>query len=106
MLYRGPRMSFSWRAMAAGVLGAGCLTIAAVGKRDGVPTPHGLPAAQRVTFNHHIAPLRFLYGAPCHHPGEAGPFPLLTYADAKSHARQIAAVTSKRIMPPWLPEPQ
>jgi tetratricopeptide (TPR) repeat protein len=99
-------MSFSWRTMAVGVLGAGCITIAAVGKRDGVPTQRGMPAEQRVTFNHDIAPIVFYYCAPCHHPGEAGPFPLLTYADAKSHARQIAAVTSKRIMPPWLPEPQ
>ena len=46
------------------------------------------------------------YCAPCHRPGEAGPFPLLTYADAKPRARLIAAVTSTRFMPPWLPEPQ
>ena len=42
----------------------------------------------------------------CHRPGEAGPFPLLTYSDAKKHARQIAEVTQSRAMPPWLPEPQ
>jgi hypothetical protein len=30
---------------------------------------------------------------------------LLSYKDAKSHARQIAAVTQNRFMPPWLPEP-
>jgi len=42
----------------------------------------------------------------CHRPGEAGPFPLLTYSDAKKHARQIAEVTRSRAMPPWLPEPQ
>ena len=59
-----------------------------------------------VTFNRDIAPIAFRYCAPCHHPGEAGPFPLLTYQDAKSHARQIAALTAKRIMPPWLPAPQ
>jgi tetratricopeptide (TPR) repeat protein len=59
-----------------------------------------------VTFNRDIAPILFQYCAPCHRPGEAGPFPLLTYADAKARARQIAAVTSTRFMPPWLPEPQ
>jgi len=58
-----------------------------------------------VTFNHDIAPIVFRNCAQCHHPGEAGPFPLLTYADVKSHGRQIAFVTSKRIMPPWLPDP-
>ncbi|MGB7435128.1 MAG: tetratricopeptide repeat protein [Candidatus Acidiferrum sp.] len=66
---------------------------------------HTSPEAN-VTFNHDIAPIVFHYCAPCHHPGEAGPFPLLTYEDTKSHARQIAAITAKRIMPPWLPAPQ
>jgi len=59
----------------------------------------------RVTFNHDIAPIVFRDCSQCHHPGEAGPFPLLTYADVKTHGRQIAFATSKRIMPPWLPEP-
>jgi Tfp pilus assembly protein PilF len=44
--------------------------------------------------------------AQCHRPGEAAPFSLLTYSDAKRHARQIADVTESRVMPPWLPEPQ
>lgn len=30
---------------------------------------------------------------------------LVTYEDAKQHARQIAFITGKRIMPPWLPDP-
>lgn len=58
-----------------------------------------------LTFNRDIAPIIFRNCAQCHHPGEAGPFPLLTYSDVKSHARQIAYVTGKRIMPPWLPDP-
>jgi Flp pilus assembly protein TadD/mono/diheme cytochrome c family protein len=59
----------------------------------------------QVTFNRDIAPIIFGNCAQCHHPGEAGPFPLLSYADVKSRGRQIALVTSKHIMPPWLPEP-
>ena len=59
----------------------------------------------QVTFNHDIAPIVFRNCAQCHHPGEAGPFSLLTYSDVKTHGRQIAFVTSKHIMPPWLPEP-
>lgn len=62
-------------------------------------TPH------QVTFNRDIAPIVYGHCAQCHHPGEAGPFPLLTYAEVRSHARQIAFVTNKRVMPPWLPEP-
>jgi tetratricopeptide (TPR) repeat protein len=61
--------------------------------------------SSQVTFNRDIAPIFFHYCATCHRPGESGPFPLLTYKDAKSHARQIAAVTQSRFMPPWLPEP-
>jgi tetratricopeptide (TPR) repeat protein/mono/diheme cytochrome c family protein len=60
---------------------------------------------QQITFARDIAPILFHSCASCHRPGEAGPFPLLTYADAKTHAHQIAAVTQRRIMPPWLPEP-
>ncbi len=61
--------------------------------------------ARPVTFNRDIAPVLFHYCAPCHRPGEAAPFSLLTYADAKRRARQIAAVTHSRYMPPWPPEP-
>ena len=65
------------------------------------------PAApeKQITFNRDIAPILFRNCAICHRPGEAGPFPLLTFNDAKSHARQIAKVTRERFMPPWLPEP-
>ena len=65
-----------------------------------------LPAlsAGQVTFNKEIAPLTNEFCAPCHRPGQAGPFSLLTYSDVKKRAGQIAAVTKSRYMPPWLPE--
>jgi tetratricopeptide (TPR) repeat protein/mono/diheme cytochrome c family protein len=68
------------------------------------PTTQSAAPQPRLTFNHDIAPILYRSCAHCHRPGEAGPFPLLTYADAKSHARQIAAVTKSRFMPPWLPK--
>jgi Tfp pilus assembly protein PilF len=64
------------------------------------------PVAEQVTFNRDIAPIVFRACSTCHRPGEAAPFSLLSYGDAKRHARQIADVTRTRIMPPWLPEPQ
>jgi tetratricopeptide (TPR) repeat protein/mono/diheme cytochrome c family protein len=65
-----------------------------------------LPAvAAPVTFNQQIAPILYKNCAPCHRPGEAAPFTLLSYQDAKQHAGQIAAATKRRYMPPWLPEP-
>ena len=61
--------------------------------------------APQLTFNRDVAPIVFRTCAACHHPGGAGPFSLLSYADAKAHARQIATVTRTHFMPPWLPEP-
>ncbi|MFZ1006379.1 MAG: tetratricopeptide repeat protein [Candidatus Sulfotelmatobacter sp.] len=59
-----------------------------------------------MTFNRDIAPIIFHACANCHRQGESAPFSLLTYADVKKHARQIAEVTRTRNMPPWLPAPQ
>jgi hypothetical protein len=55
-------------------------------------------------FNHDIAPIIYKHCAACHRPGEAAPFSLLTYQDVKKHANQIADVTERHFMPPWLPE--
>jgi Tfp pilus assembly protein PilF/mono/diheme cytochrome c family protein len=64
------------------------------------------PADQpELTFNKDVAPIIFNNCAVCHHAGGSGPFSLLGYRDVRSHARQIAAVTASRYMPPWLPEP-
>src|SRR5688500_2767812 len=57
-----------------------------------------------VTFNKDVAPVLFSNCTSCHRPGEAGPFPLLTYADAVKHADRIAEATRDRHMPPWLPD--
>jgi Flp pilus assembly protein TadD len=58
-----------------------------------------------LTFHKDVAPIIFNHCSTCHHPDEAAPFNLLTYADVKKHTRQIADVTRRRVMPPWLPEP-
>ena len=83
-----------------------CFALATAASQKDAP-PGRLPASSgnRITFNRDIAPILFRSCATCHRPGEAAPFPLLTYKDAKSHARQIAAVTQRHFMPPWLPEP-
>jgi tetratricopeptide (TPR) repeat protein/mono/diheme cytochrome c family protein len=91
------------------VLTLGCTALIGIALSGRTPAQQKIPAPSAVqqtplTFNHDIAPILHRSCAQCHHPGEAGPFSLLTYADAKSHARQVAAVTKSRFMPPWLPE--
>ncbi len=58
-----------------------------------------------VTFNCDVAPIIFAHCASCHRPGQAAPFPLLTYRDVSKRAKQVAEVTASRYMPPWLPVP-
>lgn len=52
-------------------------------------------------FAEHIAPILFENCASCHRQGEAGPFPLTSYAEAAKRGKLIAAITRARIMPPW-----
>ena len=59
----------------------------------------------QLTFNKDIAPIVFQNCASCHRPGQAAPFALLNFQDAKKHATDIADATGRRFMPPWLPEP-
>jgi Flp pilus assembly protein TadD len=60
-------------------------------------------AAGSITFYKQIAPIVYRSCAPCHRPGEAGPFSLLTYTDVRKRGALIVAVTQRRYMPPWLP---
>ena len=57
-----------------------------------------------LTFNKDIAPVIYQNCAVCHHPGGSAPFSLMTYAEVKKRAPQIAEVTTSRYMPPFLPE--
>jgi tetratricopeptide (TPR) repeat protein len=86
-------------------------------------SPSSSPAARLVTYNKDIAPVLVEHCASCHRPITTGknapnvsnnpndplcvagaPFSLLDYATVRTHAREIAAATATRAMPPWLPE--
>jgi Flp pilus assembly protein TadD len=58
-----------------------------------------------VTYTKEIAPLIANRCAVCHREDGAAPFSLLTYADVKRRATQIALATSRRYMPPWKADP-
>ncbi|GAB4149154.1 MAG: thioredoxin family protein [Planctomycetaceae bacterium] len=57
-----------------------------------------------VTYCRDIAPIIQAHCITCHRPGEAAPFPLLSFQDVAKHSRQIVAVTQAQIMPPWKPQ--
>src|SRR5262249_45784893 len=40
-------------------------------------------AASTLTFGRDVAPIIYTYCSPCHRPGEAAPFSLLTYEDVR-----------------------
>jgi Tfp pilus assembly protein PilF/mono/diheme cytochrome c family protein len=95
------------RLLQSAAIGAALLAVFCVAKANdsslGRAPKSGSKTATAPTYARDIAPILFRSCAPCHRPGEAAPFSLLTYNDAKSHARLIEEVTKRRIMPPWLP---
>ena len=90
--------------LAAGAV-VGMVALALILRRNS-PVPAGATAAnQPVTFHRDVAPIIYQHCSTCHHPGQAAPFDLLSYADVKKRSRQIREVVERRVMPPWLPEP-
>jgi mono/diheme cytochrome c family protein len=81
----------------AGILGALSLTSPLATRAASIAAP--------VTFNRQIAPILYKNCTPCHRPGEAAPFSLLSYHDALRKAKTIVKATSSGIMPPWKAEP-
>ena len=64
-------------------------------------TASDLRAADKVTFTGNIAPILYQNCVTCHRPGEAAPFSLISYEDAKKRGALMTAVTKSRYMPPW-----
>ena len=78
-----------------GVFGVALFTITLIGSPLQVPT-----------YTRDIAPLLAERCGMCHVPEGSAPFSLLTYADAKRYAAEIAAATRNRYMPPWKADPE
>ena len=56
------------------------------------------------SFHRDIAPVLQRHCQSCHRPGEIGPMPLLTYAQARPWAKAIREAVLTRHMPPWFAE--
>ncbi|MBI1766011.1 MAG: cytochrome c [Acidobacteria bacterium] len=63
------------------------------------------PPVTPVTFNKDIAPILFKSCTECHRPGEAAPFSLMSYKDARPWAKSIREQVVSRQMPPWHADP-
>ncbi len=60
-----------------------------------------LPLAALPTFYRDVLPILQSHCQSCHRQGEMAPMPLETFQQVKPFAHSIAAVTAKKIMPPW-----
>ena len=108
MQIRASLRRFLWRT-AGSMLFLGISSPFGVGSLEfaqviGAPERSEASTNELVTFNKDVAPIIFQHCSTCHRPGQAAPFALLGYADAKRRAKQISDVVRKRYMPPWLPE--
>jgi hypothetical protein len=54
----------------------------------------------KITFSETIAPIVYANCVTCHRPGEAAPFPLISYEDVMKRGELITKVTQSRYMPP------
>ena len=94
----------------AAAIGVGVLTpLAAAFVAAQAPTPTTSPTSQAApvaSYNTDVAPILHQRCASCHRPGEAGPMPLLTYAQTRPYAAAIRAATRAKVMPPWFADPR
>jgi len=63
------------------------------------------PDAGSVTFTKDVAPILQKNCQTCHRPGEAAPFSLLTYEEARPWAASMKRVVRQKSMPPWFADP-
>ena len=63
------------------------------------------PSAAGATFTKDVAPILQKHCQTCHRPGEAAPFPLLTYEQARPWATSMKRVVKQKVMPPWFADP-
>ena len=64
------------------------------------PTTQAVTVGNTVDYAHDVAPILFADCVACHRSGEAAPFALETYQQAKTWAAQIKDYTTRRQMPP------
>src|SRR4051812_36878930 len=104
-------MRNNWHFCRQGLISVAVLLAAAgLGRAAGDPaalaslvshTEKAKPSGKPRTFTTDVAPILFQNCVVCHRPGEAAPFPLMTYEQVRKRGRQITEVTDTKLMPPW-----
>jgi hypothetical protein len=83
-----------WSILLAALL---CYATSSHAQEPGNPVP---------TFTKDVAPIVQKHCVTCHRPGEAAPFSMLTYEDARPWAPTMKMVVTQKIMPPWFADPK
>nr|WP_309687714.1 redoxin family protein [Armatimonas sp.] len=65
-----------------------------------------LPDVGKVSYTEHVAPILQEKCESCHRPGQVGPFPLQSYANAKRWSAMIGETVTNSRMPPWHADPR
>jgi len=66
-----------------------------------LPLAAASTSSQSVTFHRDVEPIMENRCQGCHHPGDIGPMPLLSYRDVRPWAKAIRIAVLQRKMPPW-----
>lgn len=69
------------------------------------PAEAPLPKVGKVTWAANVAPILQAKCESCHRPGQAGPFALQTYEQARRWTAMIGETVQTRRMPPWHADP-
>lgn len=83
--------------------GSGVDTSGGEASTDGTGTSTGAPAEDEVTWHAHVRAVIERHCVSCHQPGNIGPFPMTSYAEAHALREAIALTMEGGTMPPWMP---
>ena len=88
------------RSIGAATIASGVFAFAALSASRGA-TDSTRSASEPVTFTKDVAPILQQKCQVCHQPNSIAPMSLITYEDAREHARTIRNRVAARVMPPW-----
>jgi len=81
------------------------LLLAVLGAAASVCAANKGTAVSQINFHRDVTPILQKSCQGCHRPGEAAPFSLLTYAEARPWAKAIRESVRLKRMPPWFADP-